>query len=149
MIYKEENEKGSIEISRRVVESFCGRVIDGFDGRIFVSDRKGKLRRGAEKNPEEETGFARARLKDGKLNIKLYLIFRFGTSIRDLARALVAELREKTPQDLGFEVGLVKMVFVGTLSEKVSKRNIVFVDDGELRELEAEEPEEGDGDAAR
>jgi uncharacterized alkaline shock family protein YloU len=148
MIYREENEKGSIEISRRVIESFCGRVIDSFGGRIFVSDRKGKLRRGAEKNPEEETGFARARLKNGKLNIKLYLIFRFGTSIRDLAKALVAELRERTPQEIGFEVGLIKMVFVGTLSEKVSKRNIVFVDDGELHELE-EETDEGNVGTAR
>jgi hypothetical protein len=35
----------------------------------------------------------------------------------------------------GMEVRLVTMVFVGTLSEKLSQRNIVFTYDSELREL--------------
>jgi uncharacterized alkaline shock family protein YloU len=128
-----------VEIDRRVVESLCGRVIDTFDGRLLISDPKGRLRRGAEKNPEEGSGFLRARLKDGKLNIKLFLIFRFGSSVRELAQTFAQRLREETPRATGMEAGLIQMVFVGTLSERVSKRKIVFLDDGEaFREIEAD-----------
>ena len=130
-IYREENDIGSIEIDRRVAESLCGRVIEGFSGRILVSDEKGRLRRGALRNPEESAGFVRARLKDGRLNLKLYLIFRFGLSVRDLAAELAQRLREEVSAAAGFEVGKIKMVFVGTRSERVSKRRIIFLDDGE------------------
>jgi len=143
MIYREENENGKIKISRRVMESLCGRILDEFEGRLLASDRKGRLSRSAERSPEEETGFVRARLKDGIINIKLYLIFRFGFSVRDLAAALAVRLRETIPPATGMEVGHIKMVFVGTLSEKLSKRNIIFLDDnGTLSEIEeAGEPE--------
>lgn len=140
-IYREENDIGTIEIDRRVAESLCGRVIEGFSGKILVSDAKGRLRRNAIRNPEESPGFVRARLKDGRLNLKLYLIFRFGLSVRDLAAELARRLREETPKATGFEAGLIKMVFVGTRSERVSKRQIIFLDDGELHLLD-----DGSGD---
>ena len=135
-IYREENGNGTIEIDRRVAESLCARVIEEFSGRILTSDVKGRLRRGALRNPQESAGFVRARLKDGRLNLKLYLIFRFGLSVRDLAAELAKRLREETPKATGFEAGLIKMVFVGTRSERVSKRQIIFLDDGELHLLE-------------
>ncbi|MDR1797567.1 MAG: Asp23/Gls24 family envelope stress response protein [Clostridiales Family XIII bacterium] len=142
-VYREENALGTVEIDRRVVENLCGRVIDEFEGRLLVSGPKGRLRRGAQKSPEDETGFVRARLKGGRMNIKLYLIFRFGSSVSDLAVALAQKLRGEVPRVTGVEVGLIKMVFVGTLSEKVSKRSLIYIDDGTgVREVR--DPEEDD-----
>lgn len=139
MSYHEENENGRIRIGRGVVEGVSARVIDSFGGRVIVSDPRGRMKRAGTQGAETEKGFARARIRDGKLDVKLYLIVQFGTRLRVTAKALADKLREEFPAQTGIEVGLVTMVFVGTLSEKLQKRNVVFVDDGELREITDEE----------
>jgi len=139
MTYHEENESGRIRIGRGVIEGVCARVIDGFEGRILVSDPKGRMKQAGATRAEEVGGFARARIRAGKLDIKLYLIVMFGISMRDSAKALAKALREEFPVQTGLEVGLVTMVFVGTLSEKLTKRDITYVDDGELRNLSEDE----------
>lgn len=140
MAYHEKNENGRIRIGRAVVESVCARVIDGFEGRVLVSDPKGHLKqRGGASLAEEERGFARARFRDGNIDIKLYLIVQFGTSMREIAAAIGARIMEEFPMKTKIDVGLVTMVFVGTLAEKLSKRNIVFEYDGILREISGDE----------
>ena len=133
MAYHEKNENGRIRIGRGVIEDICARVIDGFERRILVSDPKGRLKQAGTLRAEDVKGFARARIRNEKLDVKLYLIVQFGTSMRESAGALAKSLREVFPIQTGLEVGLVTMVFVGTLSEKLTRRNITFIDDGELR----------------
>jgi uncharacterized alkaline shock family protein YloU len=135
MIYQEENKNGKIKIGRAVIEGVCARVIDEMDGRLIVSDPKGRLRKGAREAAEDETGFARARLRAGVLDLKLFLIVRFGVSIRETAEELVGRLREEFPKQTGIGAGLITMVFVGTLAERLRRRNIMFVDDGTLHEV--------------
>ena len=135
MAYHELNENGRIRIGRGVIEGVCARIIDNFEGRILVSDPKGRLKSGGAARAEENSGFARARIRGVKLDIKLYLIVQFGSSMREIAKALAKSLREEFPIQTGLDVGLVTMVFVGTLAEKLTKRNIIFIDDGELREI--------------
>jgi len=137
--YHEQNKNGRIRIGRGVIESVCAKVIDDFQGRILVSNPRGRLKQSAATSAETETGFARARIRDGKLDVKLYLIVQFGTSMQEAARVLSAKVREEFPIQTGIEIGMVTMVFVGTLSEKLSKRNVVFVDDGELRNITKDE----------
>ena len=139
MAYHETNENGHIRIGRGVIESVTARIIDEFGGRILVSDPRGRLKRGGAPRAEDEKGFARARVRNGKLDLKLYLIVQFGASMRESAKALADRLRVDVPVYIGIEVGLVTMVFVGTLAGKLSKRNIVFEDDGELREITSED----------
>ena len=139
MPYHEENENGRIRIGRGVIEGVCARVVDTFEGRILVSDRKGRLKHSGTESAEDEKGFVRARIRDGKLDIKLYLIVQFGASIRGSAEELAIVLRKAFLTETGMEVGLVTMVFVGTLSEKLSRRNIVLAHDGELREITEDE----------
>ncbi|MDR0874636.1 MAG: Asp23/Gls24 family envelope stress response protein [Clostridiales Family XIII bacterium] len=109
------------------------------DGRLIVSDPKGRLRKGAKAAAEDETGFARARLRAGVFDLKLFLIVRFGVSIRETAEELVSQLRKEFPEQTGVDVGLITIVFVGTLAEKLRRRNIMFVDDGTLHEVGEEE----------
>jgi uncharacterized alkaline shock family protein YloU len=137
--YHEQNKYGRIRIGKGVIESVCARVINDFQGRILVSNSKGRLTQAAAQGAETETGFARARLRGGKLDIKLYLIVQFGVSMNEAARVLVKKIREEFPLQTGIETGLITMIFVGTLSEKLSKRNIIFVDDGELRNITKDE----------
>lgn len=139
MAYQERNENGRIRIGRAVIESVSARVIDSFEGRILVSNPKGRLRRPGASSAEEEVGFARARIREGKLDVKLYLVSQFGTSLRESAKTLAGKLREEFPLQTGIEVGIVTMVFVGTFSEKMSRRNISFVDDGESCEIQEDE----------
>jgi len=137
--YHEQNKNGRIRIGRGVIEGVCARVIDDFQGRILVSNPKGRLTQNTGSSAEDEKGFARARIRGGKLDVKLYLIVKFGTSMSEAARVLVSRIREEFPLQTGIEVGIITMVFVGTLSEKLIKRNVVFVDDGELRNITQDE----------
>jgi len=139
MSYHEKNENGRIRIGRGVIEGVCARIIDGFEGRILVSDPRGRLKQSGTSRAEDERGFARARIREGKLDIKLYLIVQFGTSMRESAAALVKRLREEFPKQTGLEVGLITLEFVGTLSEKLTKRNIVFTYDGDRLEVSEDE----------
>ena len=139
MSYHEKNNNGHIRIGRGVIESVSARVIDSFEGRVLVSDRKGRLKQSGSSSAEEERGFARARIRDGKLDVKLYLIVQFGTSLSESAKAVAGRIREEFPKQTGLEIGLVTMVFVGMLSEKLSRRNLVFVDDGERCEISEDE----------
>ena len=142
LIYQEKNQNGKIKIGRAVIEDVCALVIDSMDGKLIVSDPKGRLRKGAREAAEDETGFVKARLRAGVLDLKLFLIVRFGVSIRDTAEELVAQLRKEFPVQTGIGIGLVTVVFVGTLADKLRRRNIMFVDDGVLHELETSEDEE-------
>lgn len=139
MAFHEENKNGRIRIGRGVIESVCARIIDGFEGRILVSDPRGRLKSGGAPRAEDGKGFARARIRANKLDIKLFLIVQFGISMRDAARALAKSIREEFPIQTGLEVRLVTMVFVGTLSDKLTKRNITYVDDGVLCEVAEED----------
>ena len=139
MAYHERNENGRIRIGRAVIESVSVRVIDSFEGRILPSNPKGRLKRAGAAKGEEDVGFVRARIREGKIDVKLYLITQFGTSLRESAKLLADRIREEFPIQTGIDVGLVTMVFVGTLSEKLSKRKIVFVDDGESCEISEDE----------
>ena len=137
--YHEQNKNGRIRIGRGVIENVCARIIDEFQGRILVSNPKGKLTQSNATGAVTESGFARARLRNDKLDIKLYLIVQFGISMNEAAKLLVKRIREEFPSSIGIETGLITMVFVGTLSEKLSKRNVVFVDDGELKNITKDE----------
>ena len=137
--YHEQNKNGRIRIGRGVIESVCARVIDEFQGRVLASNSKGRLKQSTKSSAEDETGFARARIRDNKLDIKLFLIVKFGTSMREAAKTLSKRIREEFSLQTGIEAGMITMVFVGTLSEKLSKRNVVFVDDGELRNITQDE----------
>jgi uncharacterized alkaline shock family protein YloU len=139
MAFQEENEGGRIRIGRGVIESVSARIIDEIDGRILVSTPNGRLKQQAANSAETEKGFARGRIRENKLDIKIYLIVQFGTSMRECARLLAKRIKEEFPVQTGIEVGLVTMVFVGTLSEKLSRRNVVFLDDGDLHEITGDE----------
>ncbi|MCL2110727.1 MAG: hypothetical protein FWH32_00440 [Clostridiales bacterium] len=139
MVNHETNESGNIRIGRGVVESVSAHVVGTFEGHIIVSDRRGRMKHSPAVRAESEKGFARARMREGRLDIKLYLIVQFGTSMRKSAKTLADRLREEFPLQTGIEVGLVTMVFVGTLAEKLSKRHVVFVDDGKQCEIVEDE----------
>jgi len=139
MAYHENNENGRIRIGRGVIESVSARIIDEFEGRVLVSDRKGRLKQTGTPSTDRRSGFARARIRDEKVDVMLFLIVLFGTSMRESAKTIASRLREEFPVQTGIEAGIVTMVFVGTLSEKLSRRNVVFEDDGELREITGDE----------
>ena len=128
-MYKKENDLGTLSINLNVIENVVGRIIDEFDGSIIASDAKGRLKRGAIKNPLDNSGFLKARY-DGKfLILRVYLIIKFGASINTIAKDLAAKIREEMPKTIGINVGVVKVEIVGTLSKNLTKRSIEIVDD--------------------
>jgi uncharacterized alkaline shock family protein YloU len=73
-----------------------------------------------------EDGFVRGRYNGELLDIELYLIIQFGASMKNIASRLAEALRENIPSATGIEMGVITIVFVGTLADKLTKRNIEF-----------------------
>ncbi|MDR1272520.1 MAG: hypothetical protein LBK04_06005 [Clostridiales Family XIII bacterium] len=126
MAYKIKNDIGSIELNRRVIENVCGRTVDTFGGQLIVSDPRGRLKKNPIQSAVFEDGFVRGRYNGELLDIELYLIIQFGISMKNIATKLVSALREDIPSATGIDVGVVTIVFVGTLADKLTRRSIEF-----------------------
>ena len=127
MAYKVKNEIGNIELNRKVIEYVCLRVINSFGGDLIPSDSKGRI-----KKPQfqgkygEESGFVRGRYNGELMDLDIYLVIKFGISMKETAAEFAEVLRKEMPAATGIEIGVIKVLFVGTLADKLLKREIEF-----------------------
>jgi hypothetical protein len=126
MIYKESTEFGSISFGDIVPGNAVKRVALGMDGKLLLSNPKGKPLRSSGKPFGDDYSFIETEYKDGSVDITLYVILRFGVSIAGAARELDEGVRREVAAVIAVPPNLVKVVITGVLSKNLSKRNIVL-----------------------
>jgi uncharacterized alkaline shock family protein YloU len=125
MLYKEKTSRGRIKYGENIIGAVARRAIDETDGRAVPSDAKGRQLRGEGASGASDDAIVDAVFADGALNVKMYLLVRFGSSIGKVCEDIDKGFRAMIPQITGIEVGELTIFVKGLLSKNVSKRNIV------------------------
>ena len=75
-----ETDLGTITVAKSVIGNIIKSVIDSFDGKVIISNSKGKITNQLPKlGPKEEYSDVEIELtEEGLLNINIYVILKFG-----------------------------------------------------------------------
>ena len=58
------------------------------------------------------------------LDLRIFVVLRFGTSITQVANQLVDDIHEKTKETIGIEPNSVAVVVTGMISKNIARRHI-------------------------
>lgn len=120
-----ETEMGRIELPKSVIGSIVMDVVDGFDGKVILSDSKGRVHKLAYKlGAMEEANNIEIEENEDSIDLRVYVILRFGVSIKETANQLINEIRSAIKEASGITVDNVSVVIKGMISKKVAPRNI-------------------------
>lgn len=120
-----ENEMGKIELPKSVIGSIVIEVVESFDGKVILSDSKGRVHKLAYKlGAMEEANNIEIEGNENGIDLRVYAILRFGVSIKETANQLINELRSAIKEASGITVDNISIVVKGMMSKKIAPRNI-------------------------
>jgi uncharacterized alkaline shock family protein YloU len=124
MLFKEKTDRGKIVYNENVIGSIARRVVEDTDARAVASDAKGRPVKGGPGPGPNDDIIVDAEFEGGVLNVKLYIVVRFGSSISRVCEDIDRGFRAAVPEMTGVRVGDLTICVRGLLSKNVSKRNI-------------------------
>lgn len=127
LLYKLENSSGSISITKNIIGKIVLNSIKEFDGKVMISNHKGKVP-GAVRNKISDgdfTGTMDIAMGQNGLDLKFYVVIKFGTSIGSVTNSLIEEVHIRIKEITGIEPNSVAVVVTGMVSkQQMSRRNI-------------------------
>lgn len=125
MSYIKETEDGNITIEKAVIGEIITRVISQFGNKVVIGNYKSKALNFASKmSMNHELNNMDISIGDRGLDIKVYIMVKFGTSIGMITNTIIEEIHEKIIKFVGVEPNSVAVVVTGTVSKNIAKRNI-------------------------
>ncbi len=125
MLYSEKNEFGKIEFDEKIIGNIIRRASDNFDGRVMLSGAKGRIKKNSPKdrNSDDITFMNMKNSEEGYV-IDVYIVLKFGTSIRRTSNELIKTIREQVTQITEMKISKVRIIITGMLSKNFSRRHI-------------------------
>lgn len=124
-VYKEKTEYGNILIADTAVHKLVETVIENHKGKVFLTNSKGKRMNKVYRSVRgDQTSDVHVYTYNGKTVICVYLIIKFGMSIKDTTDKLMEELREAYNHAVGENPWKIKIVITGVISKKLARRNV-------------------------
>lgn len=125
MFYKIETPEGNISIEKAVIGKIITEIIDQFDGKVRLSNHKGKGRGFVAKiGGIDDTNYIEIEMGLHGLEIKIYVVIRFGTSIKMITKNLIEEIKKNIEDYLDMKVNSISIIVAGIASKQVARRNI-------------------------
>jgi uncharacterized alkaline shock family protein YloU len=120
MLYETNSSLGTISVDRAVLCGVIRREAERFQGKVLLSNHKGKV------NSARKGGGQFAEFSWGArgLDIRIFIVVRFGTSIGGVADAMIDGVKKSVEAFSGIEINSVAVVISGVLSKNLSKRSI-------------------------
>lgn len=119
-----EGERGEISLSKSVVARVVTETVHSMGGRVLFSNQKGKLLK-VGNSGREKLGFIEVEeAEEGWVDIRFYVVIRFGTSIRALRSELGPAIRENVQAVTGLRVNTLTMNITGVKSRNIGKREL-------------------------
>ena len=131
MLKRIQNERGAVSIDENIISDMIARGIRPYRGKVWIANYKGiqtddwmialgNIGALAEKKISLDD--------DGKVFVRVYLVIRIGTSIRDAAGSIIDSVVRGVTSQLQLELSDVEVRVTGMMSPKgkVVKRNIVI-----------------------
>lgn len=124
-----ESDLGTISFSKAVIGRMITEAVDSYNGKVIISNHRGKV---PGKVPEfvskiggmDESSPMDITLTESGLDIKLFVVLRFGTSITQVTNYLVDEIYTKVKAMTGMEPNSVAVVVTGMISKNIAPRHI-------------------------
>ena len=121
-----ETDLGTITVAKSVIGNIIKSVIDSFDGKVIISNSKGKITNQLPKlGPKEEYGDVEIELtEEGLLNINIYVILKFGTSIKATTERMITDIRALIKETIAMDVNEIDVTVTGMMSKHIAPRHI-------------------------
>ena len=121
-----ETELGTIKVAKSVIGNIVKDVIDSFDGKVIVSNSKGKITNQLPKlGPKDEYSDIVIELtEEGLLNINIYVILKFGTSIKATTEKIITDIRALIKETIAMDVNEIDVTVTGMMSKHIAPRHI-------------------------
>jgi uncharacterized alkaline shock family protein YloU len=125
LLYKVEAKDGSISIDKSVVGKIIAKAVEQFNGKVLISNHRGRVAGFAAKiGVADDISYMEINLGKNGLDIRFYILIRFGTSINRVTEQLISTIKKNTEEITGLEVNSVAVVVTGMVSKQTARRNI-------------------------
>ena len=118
-----ETEFGTITITKSVIGKIITDVIDEFEGKVIISNHKGKVPGLVSKiGGMDEISNMEINLTEQGLDIRIFVVLRFGTT--RVTNQLVDEIHRRVREMTAMEPNSVAVVVTGMISKHIAPRHI-------------------------
>lgn len=120
-----ETDLGTITVNKAAIGKIIIEAAEKFDGKVIISNHKGKVPGLVSKfGGMDEINNMEIELTENGLNIRVFVVLRFGTSITRVTNQMVDEIHKNIKAMAGMEPNSVAVVVTGVLSKHVAPRHI-------------------------
>lgn len=124
-LYSIETEAGIIKIRSAVIGRIIMEAVRKFQGRVKITNQKGKVIRTKEKNGiMDATDYFDISMNEKGLDIRIYIAIRFGTSIGMVTEQLIRDIKNDIEALTGLEANSIAIIVTGLISKQIAPRNI-------------------------
>ena len=132
---------GQIHFSKKPLRQICTNAVELCGGKAVIYNFKGKGRNKGEVvfQPRSDKATAADILIEGDgsdLEITMYIVVRFGASIKGVARTITDSIHSQLKDVFGVTPARVKIIITGTASKDVITRHIEFTRTAEGETIE-------------
>ncbi|MBE6033951.1 MAG: Asp23/Gls24 family envelope stress response protein [Clostridiales bacterium] len=125
MLYRNENEHGSIILEKAVFAKIVTEIVAQFNGKVLISNYKNKATTFAAKiGVTDDISNMDIVMGEKGLDVKLYIVVKFGTSIGMVTNTLIKDIHDKIYEFTSVEPNSVAIVVTGMISKNIARRNI-------------------------
>ncbi len=126
LLYQRETRNGTISIDKAVVGKIISDAISKFHGKVVISNHKGKVSGFAAKiGVTDDWSSMEIISKENGLDIRFFILIRFGTSINHTTDTLIKTIKENVEMMTDMNVNSIAVVVTGMVSKQTARRNIV------------------------
>lgn len=131
MLLTVETDLGNIVVSKAAMGKIITEAVDRFEGKVIISNNKGKVPGFVSKiGGMDDSNTMEINYTEQGLDIRVFVVLRFGTSITQVTNKLVNEIHENVKKMTGMEPSSVAVVVTGMISKKIAPRHIEVTRNG-------------------
>ena len=128
-------EIGDIRFSKNVIKKIVTDAVHEFDGKVYIYHYRGKYKNAMNgigsrmvlyNGDRGDPGSIDVDDTDTGLRITVYIVVKFGTSIRSTCIDIINYVFDNVKSIMGEEPEIVKVIVTGIESNEVAKRNIEY-----------------------
>lgn len=121
-----DTELGTIKVAKSVIGNIIMDVIDSFDGKVILSNSKGKVpnQLAYKLGPKEAVDEIKIDLTEDGMNMEIYVLLKFGTSIKETTHKMIDDIRSSMKEMIGMDINDFTVVVTGMVSKHIAPRHI-------------------------
>lgn len=116
---------GTITVTKWVIGKIILDIVEEFEGKVIISNHKGKVPGIVSKiSGMDEINTMEINMTEQGLDIRIFVVLRFGTSITRVTNLLVDTIHERIKELTGIAPNSAAVVVTGMISKNIAPRHI-------------------------